>query len=270
MSHRNHPPWSPVAKPIIGMLHAPPLPGSPRYGADWEAVIRAVLVDAETLVDAGFHALMLENFGDAPFFPRRVPAETVAAMTRLAAEVARRFDVPLGINVLRNDGESALAIAATVGAAFIRVNVLCGARVTDQGLIEGIAHDLLRLRRRLGADAVQVLADVDVKHSAPLATRPIEEAVEDTIGRGGADAIIVSGTATGMPINRDHLDAARIAAGETMLYVGSGVTPLSLPELWPYADGFIVGTALKQDGVTTNAADSDRARELMAAYRACE
>jgi membrane complex biogenesis BtpA family protein len=270
MSHRNHPPWSPVAKPIIGMLHAPPLPGSPRYGADWEAVIRAVLVDAETLVDAGFHALMLENFGDAPFFPRRVPAETVAAMTRLAAEVVRRFDVPLGVNVLRNDGESALAIAVAVGAAFVRVNVLYGARVSDQGLIEGIAHDLLRMRRRLGADTVQILADVDVKHSAPLAVRPITDEVEEAIGRGGADAIIVSGTATGKAVNRDHLDAARIAAGATHLFVGSGVTTDSLPELWPYADGFIVGTALKQEGVTTNPVDPDRARELMAAYRACE
>ncbi len=270
MSHREHPPWSPVVKPIIGMLHAPPLPGSPRYGGDWESVIRAVLFDAETLVDAGLHALQLENFGDAPFFPRRVPAETVSAMTRLAADVARRFDVPLGINLLRNDGESALAIAAAVGAAFIRVNVLCGARVTDQGLIEGIAHDLLRLRRRLGADTVQILADVDVKHSAPLAVRPIGDDVEDAIGRGGADAIIVSGTATGKPINRDHLDSARIAAGETLLFVGSGVTTDTLPELWPYADGFIVGTALKQEGVTANPVDLDRARELMAAHRACE
>jgi membrane complex biogenesis BtpA family protein len=269
MSHRKHPPWWPVAKPIIGMLHAPPLPGSPRYCGDWESVIRTVLVDAEVLVDAGFHALLLENFGDAPFFPRRVPAETVAAMTRLAAEVAHRFDVPLGINVLRNDGESAMAIAAAVGAAFIRVNVLCDARVTDQGLIEGIAHDLLRLRRRLGADMVQVLADVDVKHSAPLAARPIAEEVEETLGRGCADAIIVSGTATGKPINRDQLDAARIAAGEALLFVGSGVTADSLPELWPYADGFIVGTSLKQFGVTTNPVDTDRARELMAAYRAC-
>jgi membrane complex biogenesis BtpA family protein len=270
MSHRQRPPWSPVAKPIVGMLHAPPLPGSPRYCGGWESVIRAVLVDAETLVDAGFHALMLENFGDAPFFPRRVPVESVASLTRLAAEVARRFDVPLGVNVLRNDGESALAIAAAVGAAFIRVNVLCGARVTDQGLIEGIAHDLLRLRRRLGADTVQILADVDVKHSAPVAVRPIADEVEEAIGRGGADAIVVSGTATGKPINRDHLDAARIAARETLLFVGSGVTTDSLPDLWPYADGFIVGTALKQDGVTTNPVDPDRARTLMAAYRACE
>jgi membrane complex biogenesis BtpA family protein len=270
MSNRKHPPWSPVAKPVIGMLHAPPLPGSPRYGGDRESVMRAVLADAETLVDAGFHALMLENFGDAPFYPRRVPAETVAAMTRLAAEVVRRFDVPLGINVLRNDGESALAIAAAVGASFIRVNVLCGARVTDQGVIEGIAHDLLRLRRRLGADSVQVLADVDVKHSAPLAARPIAEEVEETIGRGGADAIFVSGAATGKPVNRDQLDAARIAAGETLLFVGSGVTADSLPELWPYADGFIVGTGLKQDSVTTNPVDPDRALTLMAAYRACE
>lgn len=251
------------------MLHVPPLPGSPRYGGNFDVVLHAVLADGQTLVDAGFHALLLENFGDAPFFPRRVPAETVAAMTRLAAEVRRHCDVPIGVNVLRNDGESALAVTAATGAAFIRVNVLCGARVTDQGLVEGIAHDLLRLRRRLGADHVQVLADIDVKHSAPLAARPIAEEVEETIGRGGADAVIVSGAATGQPVDTALLAAARRAAGDTPLVIGSGVTATWLPELWPSADAFIVGTSLKHDGVTTNPVDPDRARALADAHRSC-
>src|SRR5690606_13240725 len=113
--------------------------------------------------------LMLENFGDTPFYPRRVAAHTVAAMTAIAVEVRRQVDLPLGINVLRNDGLSALGIAAASGADFIRVNVLSGARVTDQGIVQGIAHDLLRERRWLGAESVKILADVNVKHSAPLA-----------------------------------------------------------------------------------------------------
>src|SRR5947209_4747086 len=133
-----------VAKPIIGMLHLPPLPGTPRYALPIAQILEHVLRDADALSTGGVHGLMLENFGDVPFFPGRVGSETIAAMTAIAVEVRKRFALPLGINVLRNDGCSALAIAAAVGASFIRVNVLCAARVTDQGIIQGIAHHLLR------------------------------------------------------------------------------------------------------------------------------
>ena len=109
---------------------------------------------------------MMENFGDVPFFPGRVPASVVAQMTAMACAVRDEVKLPLGINVLRNDGVSALAVAQAAGASFIRVNVLCGARVADQGLIQGIAHDLLRERAALGAAEIKIFADVDVKHSA--------------------------------------------------------------------------------------------------------
>src|SRR5271170_3329995 len=153
---------------VIGMLHVPALPGSPGGESDLAAIRQHVLQDAGRLAEAGVDALMLENFGDIPFFPGRVGAETVAYLTMLACAVRGTHErVPLGINALRNDGLSALAVAHAAGAAFIRVNVLCGARVTDQGVIEGIAHDLLRLRKTLGAGGggrVQIFADVDVKH----------------------------------------------------------------------------------------------------------
>src|SRR2546430_14170914 len=160
--------WPAATEPVIGMLHLPPLPGSPAYdlAGGMAALREAVLRDADALAAGGIHALMLENFGDVPFYPGRVPAHTVAAMTALAADVRQRFpELPLGINVLRNDGQSALAIAAAVGAHFIRVNVLCGARVADQGLLQGIAHDLLRDRALLRAQHVKIFADIDVKHS---------------------------------------------------------------------------------------------------------
>jgi membrane complex biogenesis BtpA family protein len=171
--------WSNSRKVVIGMLHLPPLPGSPRHapsalGAD--RITKSVLADADVLADGGVQGLMLENFGDVPFYPGRVPAHVVAHMTAIALAVRQRLpDLPLGINVLRNDGQSALAIASAVGAAFIRVNVLCGARVTDQGVLQGIAHDLLRERAILGAQHVKVMADVDVKHSAPLASIALED-----------------------------------------------------------------------------------------------
>lgn len=266
MPQSRTPRWAPCEKPVVGMLHAPPLPGSPLYGGSLEDVLAAVLRDAEALTAGGVHALLLENFGDVPFFPQRVPAETVAHMTALASEVRRRFDVPLGINVLRNDGRSALAVAQAAGGAFIRVNVLCGTRVTDQGIIEGIAHDLLRDCARLGAAEIEILADVDVKHSAAFAERPIADEVADTFERGGADGVIVSGPATGRPTALEQLQCVRAAAGERPVLIGSGVSAETLEDSFPHADGFIVGSSLKRDGIVANPVDPARIRDLMEAW----
>jgi membrane complex biogenesis BtpA family protein len=229
------------------------------------AVVAAAVRDAEGLAEGGVDAVMVENFCDVPFYPRRVPAVTVAAMTAALAEVRRRVSLPLGVNVLRNDGCSAMAIAATVGAGFIRVNVLVGARVTDQGLINGIAHDLLRLRRQCAADSVRILADVNVKHSAPTAARPLEDEVRDLIHRGGADAVIVSGRGTGQRTDVSELATVKAAAGECPVIVGSGVRAETVRDYHAHADGFIVGTALKHGGDVAAPVDADRVRQFMAA-----
>jgi uncharacterized protein len=260
------PAWASVPRPVIGMLHLLPLPGAPCCQADLPAIRELLLRDADALVAGGVHALMMENFGDTPFYPGRVPASVVASMTVLAADVRRRFDLPLGINVLRNDGRSALGIANAVGAEFIRVNVLCGARVTDQGLIQGIAHKLLRDRVQLGAQHIRILADVDVKHSAPLgAARPIEDEAADLLHRAGADALIVSGGGTGQPASPDDARRAKSVARNAPVFVGSGVTPESIRSFLPHADGFIVGTALKVDGVVGNPVDPLRVKALLQA-----
>jgi len=250
-------------KPVLGMLHAPALPGAPGFAGDRSAIVAAVLRDAETLVNAGADGLMLENFHDVPFYPGSVPAETIAEMTALAVAVRRRVNVPLGINMLRNDGRAALAIAAAAGAQLVRVNVLCGARLTDQGIVHGIAHDLLRDRVRLGAESIHILADVDVKHSAPLAARPLDEEIDDLFRRGRADALVVSGAATGSPTDLADLTAAKSAAGGVPVFVGSGVTADTAAEYLAVADGLIVGTSLKPDGRSTAPIDSARATELI-------
>lgn len=250
------------------MLHLPPLPGAPRYEADWASLRRRVLHDATALVEGGVDGLMLENFGDAPFYPGQVPPHVVACLTRVAREVRQRFTLPLGVNVLRNDGCSALAVAHAAGAAFIRVNVLCGARVTDQGLVQGIAHELLRQRACLHATDIRILADVNVKHSAPLGPpRPIRHEVTDLVERGGADAAIVSGEGTGEATDLAELALVKDAAGETPVLVGSGVTPATIREVLAQADGAIVGTSLKVDGVVTNPVDPKRVKTLVAAAR---
>lgn len=258
-----HPAWKGKSKIVIGMLHLPALPGAPLSKSSLPQIREQLLRDAETLAQGGVHGLMMENFGDVPFFPDRVPAHVIAHMSALACEVRRAVDLPLGINVLRNDGRAALAVAHASGASFIRVNVLCGARVADQGLIQGIAHDLLRERAMLNATEIKIFADVDVKHSAALAERPLEDEVDDLIERARADAIVVSGAGTGKATDPGKATRVKKAAGDTPVFIGSGITPETIGQFLKCADGFIVGTALKEGGVAANAVELARVQALM-------
>jgi len=258
--------WGSVSQPVIGMVHLLPLPGAPRYGGSLDAVRARALADAEALAEGGVHGLMLENFGDVPFYPAAVPPHVVACLTALACELIERVKLPLGINVLRNDGRAALGVAVACGAQFIRVNVLCGSRVADQGLIHGIAHDLLRDRMMLAAD-VKIFADVDVKHSASLAPRALSDEVADTLHRGLADALIVSGTGTGRPTNPEHLRAVKLAAGNAPVFIGSGVTAENIASYRAQASGFIIGTAFKPGGDAGQPVDVARVRAVMASVK---
>jgi membrane complex biogenesis BtpA family protein len=257
--------WKEIPLPFIGMLHLPPLAGSPRHELPLAAIRDHALRDADSLLSGGVHGLMLENFGDAPFFPGSVPAATIAQMTWLLGELKRVASVPCGINVLRNDGVAALAVAAAAGGEFIRVNVLSGARVTDQGVIQGIAHELLRERKRLQAESIQIWADVNVKHSAPIAPRPLTDEVADLVHRAHADAIIVTGPSTGAAVEDNELDHSLAAAEGKPVIVGSGVTAATIASFRGRAAAVIVGSALKHGNRVTNPVDLKRVKELMRA-----
>jgi membrane complex biogenesis BtpA family protein len=248
---------------LIGVLHLPPLPGSPGWAGSMAELHSWVLADAQAFLAGGADGLVVENFGDKPFFADTVPAATVAAMAVLAAMVVERAQgLPVGINVLRNDAAAALAVAAASGASFVRVNVLSGAMLTDQGLIQGRAAELLRLKRQLGLTDVAIFADVLVKHAYSLAPQPIAEAVEDTLQRAGADGVIVSGVATGVAPSQIDLEQARGAAAMAPLLVGSGCTEANAALLLNHADGVIVASSLKRDGVLANPVDPQRVRQL--------
>lgn len=231
------------------MVHLRPLPGSPAYDGDFPSVIGQAVADARVLDEAGFDGVMIENFGDAPFFKSNVPAITVAAMTRAVDAVTGVTDLPIGVNVLRNDGLSALAIAAVTGAAFVRVNVLSSMMFTDQGIIEGQAAEIGRLRAQLCPD-VKVLADVYVKHAVPPYGLTLEQAAIDLWERSGAAGVVISGTGTGSATDPDDLMRVRNAIPDAPIYIGSGTTSESYAVLSEWATGFIVGSALKVGPVT--------------------
>jgi uncharacterized protein len=251
----------PHRKPMIACIHLQALPGAPLYGGDMGPVFEQAILEAELFAAAGVDAIIVENFRDVPFYPDRVPSETVAAMAALCREIVMHARVPIGVNVLRNDADAALGIAAAVGAQFIRVNVHNAAALTDQGVVEGRAYATTRKRNMLGAQ-VLIFADVAVKHAAPIAHIPLHIETRDLSERSLADALIVSGSGTGAATSIDDL---RIVRENTHLpvVIGSGTTPANLAALNRYADGYIVGSHIKYHGKADNAVDPERLKSFL-------
>ncbi len=252
--------------PIIGVVHLLPLPTSPRWGGSLKAVIDRAEQEAAALASGGVDGLIVENFFDAPFTKNQVDPVVVSAMTIVVQRIQNLVTLPIGLNVLRNDGKSAMAIASCVQAQFIRVNVLTGVMATDQGLIEGEAHQLLRYRRELSCD-VKILADVLVKHARPLSSPNLTVAVKDTIERGLADGVILSGWATGSPPNLEDLELACGAAAGTPVFIGSGANWENIDTLMQAADGVIVSSSLKRHGRIEQPIDPIRVSQFVEAAR---
>ena len=253
----------PASPLLIGVVHLAALPGAPGHEGGMRPVLEAALADAAALEAGGMRGIIVENFGDAPFWKDRVPPETVAAMARSVSEIRRAVSLPLGVNVLRNDAGAALAVATACDAEFIRVNVHTGAMVTDQGIVEGRAAETLRLRRALGSRAL-ILADVMVKHAAPLAVEDLIQSAEDTYERGQADALLVTGSGTGKAASPAEAARLREALPRATLLVASGVTGESVAEWLGLCDGAIVGTWVKRGGDVSQPVDAERVAQLVA------
>jgi membrane complex biogenesis BtpA family protein len=245
---------------VIGVLHLHALPGAPLYAGSMAEVMEHAASELAIFAECGLDGVIVENFRDMPFHPGRVPAETVAALAAVTRTVVASTAMPVGVNALRSDGESAVAIAAATGAHFVRINVHMGAVVSEQGLIQGASHQVMRLRAALRSD-VLVFADVGVKHAAPLADRGLAIEARDLDGRGLADGLIVSGPLTGVETDVADVDIVRASTSLPVL-IGSGTTPDNVGTLAPRVDAFIVGSFFKKDGRAMNGVDRARVEQL--------
>ncbi len=261
-----------MSKPLVGVVHLRPLPSAARGAAgSFEAVLEAAVRDARALAAGGVDGVLVENFGDAPF--RRgtvddpVSPDVPAALAVAARELRRETSLPVGVNCLRNDGVAALGAAAIAGARWVRVNVLTGCAVTDQGRIDGEAARVLAYRKLLGLETT-LLADLLVKHAVPLAPPPLAVAAVDLAERSGADGLVVSGARTGQPPDAPFIREVRAAVGDFPIWLGSGLSEANAAELWPLCDGAIVGTAVKEDGDVGRPVDRGRVERLRAALDA--
>lgn len=254
---------------MIGVIHLLPLPGSARWTGDLEEVLLRAEQEALALASGGVDSIIIENFFDAPFAKDRVDVSTACALTLAVKRVSAVTSLPIGVNVLRNDALTALAIATVCGAAYVRVNVLSGAMVTDQGIIESDARNVLLYRRQLMSDNIKIFADVMVKHAYPLGEgNDIALAAKDTMLRAGGDALIVSGTGTGQTPDMNDLKKVRKAMPDAPIFIGSGSTQENVKDLLSVADGIIVGTTLKRRGLLEQPVDVDRVRDFVTAAKA--
>jgi hypothetical protein len=232
---------------LVGMIHLPPLPGSPHQKLGLDGLLEHALTDARRLQEAGFGALLVENFGDVPFGGGHLEPAAIAALGIVAAELRSATKLPLGVNALRNDAIAALGIAAAAEAAFIRVNVHTGVAATDQGILEGRADRTLRYRQRLDRD-IAIFADVHVKHAEQIGQPDLALAAEETAYRGLADGLIVTGPTTGRPAEIDDVRRVKEAVPDRPVLVGSGATAENVADILAVADGVIVGSSLKPGG----------------------
>jgi len=241
----------PCDKPLIGMVHMLPTPLSPLSEEPWDVniILDKAREDARILAENGADGIMVENYHDKPFYPTEVPTHTLAVMSIVLHDIVREFNIPVGVNILRNACSQALGLAAVTGASFIRCNVLTGVMITNEGIINGEAHEIIRYREELDSD-VKIFADLFVKHGySPVPIEKFEDVAVDTLDRGGADALILSGKRTGHPIPDHllaHLTSLKKLRPEARFMVGSGVTPENIHELKQYFDGFIVGTYFQE------------------------
>ncbi|KXB03826.1 photosystem I assembly BtpA [candidate division MSBL1 archaeon SCGC-AAA261G05] len=252
-----------VNKPIIGMIHLLPMPGAPGCDHDVDLILEKALEDAEKLEDGGVDGLIVENMWDIPYFVGSdIPPETIAIQSVAARKVVEKVDIPVGANVIHNAGRGDLAVALASGAKFMRICLFTGAQVWDTGEFDhGVAAELTRLRRYFNAEDIRIFADIDKKHAKvfpgiDLRTHAIWS--EYYL----ADALIVTGEMTGRPPKIDDVKTVKEATNRPVL-MGSGMDKDNVSEFLKYADGAIVGTSLKEDGVTENPVDLGRVKEFM-------
>jgi membrane complex biogenesis BtpA family protein len=247
-------------KPIIACIHLLALPGAPLYKGSMKEVYDRALEETSIFLKNGVDGLIIENFRDKPFFPGRVPAETIAAIAAIGREIVKAANVPIGINVLRNDAESAMAIASVVEADFMRVNVHGGVIISEQGIIQGTGHLTVRLRSFLQSN-VAIFADVGVKHAAPLVDRGLAMEAKDLTNRCMVDALIVSGELTGAETNVEDIDIVR-KNSDLPILIGSGATAENVHKVYPKVDGLIVGSYFKKDGKGDNLVEASRVKKF--------
>ena len=252
-------------KPIIAMVHFPPLPGAPRFAADlgMDGIVEAAAADLNQLQEAGVDAVMFGNEGDRPY-QLTAPPEGLAAMAAAIGRLKPQLTVPFGVNYLW-DPVASVALGVATGAAFAR-EIFTGVYESDMGVWQPDAANALRLRHNLGRDDMPLLFNINAEFASPLGNRSIAARAQSAVFSSLADVILVSGPMTGQPATASDLRVVKEAV-EVPVFANTGVTIDNVRDTLAIADGVVIGTHFKVDGDTWNAVDGERVKRFMDVVR---
>lgn len=255
-------------KPIVGVIHVGALPGTPRSLHTVAELITSAKNEARLYRESGVDGVIIENMHDVPYLRGEVGPEIVAAMTAIALEVKHECRLAVGVQILAGANMEAMAVAHAAALDFIRAEGYAYAHVADEGLIQASAAKLLRFRRMIGATHVQVWTDVKKKHAAHAITADVSLGeTAETVEFMGADCVIVTGSATGKPPQIADVQEAKSHC-RLPVFLGSGITETNIGEFYDAADGFIIGSAFKVDGLWSNTIDPARVGKVIKALDA--
>ncbi len=249
------------------MIAVQALPGAPRYNGSDSAILGEALYDLDHYMAAGADVIVLENSHDLPYIKSPLPSKSIALMTRIAREIRKRFDGPIGLQMLEAANLTALEIAHAADLDFIRAEGYVFAHVGGAGLIEGCSGHVLRRRKELGCEHIKVFGDIKKKHCSHALTGDLD--ITDELKQAEfflVDGVIVTGARTGESPDVNELKRVKKAAHVPVL-IGSGMTPRNIARYLPHADGFIVGSCLRENGEFLGKLDPARLSAFVKAFR---
>ena len=248
------------------MVHLKPLPGTPLYDNNWQEVIKIAIDEANILQNEGFNAIIIENMHDVPYLNRNVGPEIISAFATIGTILKNQIKIPIGIQILAGANKEALAVAKTANLDFIRAEGFVFSHVADEGIMNSDAGELLRYRKMIDADNVKIYTDIKKKHSSHSITKDVSisemvKAAEFFL----SDGIIITGKSTGEPADVKELKQVKKTT-DLPVFIGSGITEENLSEFWDYADGFIVGSYIKEFGYWKNSLSLKRIKKLVSKF----
>lgn len=254
-----------VDQPIIALVHLPAFPGRPRHdkAGGMDRLVDTVARDLVGLQAAGVDGLLFCNETDLPY-QLKVGPEVAAGMAAVIGRVRSQITRPFGVNLVW-DPRASLAVARATGGVFVR-EVFTGVYESDLGIMQPDFGEIAAYRERIGAGDVATFSNITPEFASTIGTRTIPQRAKSAVYLG-VDAILISGQITGTPMDLDELRAAKEAVPETPVLANTGVRADTVAEILAIADGVLVGTSLKVDGVTWNPVDPDRAMRFMDVVR---
>ncbi|KND51983.1 MAG: photosystem I assembly BtpA-like protein [Parcubacteria bacterium C7867-001] len=242
---------------LIGMIHLPPLLSIEGFPGI-EPMIEGALKDLAALEAAGFDGALVENDNDRPHTEFANDAQ-IATLTRVAAEVTKQASIPVGVQMMLNDWKASFAIARAVDAAFTRLDVFVDDVTSEWGEIHPDPDQIMMYKKEIYPELF-LCTDIQVKYKTMITPRPLEESARLALEKG-SDALVITGTATGVETPTEKLIAIRTAFPEVPIIIGAGLTAENAAEQLTYANGALVGTSIK----TGDRVDVEKARAVRAA-----